>query len=184
MNIQQAPALQTTAWFNTGKPLSLDQLRGKVVMIEAFQMLCPGCVSHGLPLAERVYSSFSHDDLAVIGLHSVFEHHAVQGTQAALEAFLHEYKFSFPVAMDRPSEQGGIPQTMQAYQMQGTPTLILIDRQGQLRHQHFGLVPELRLGADIMLLIEDSRVTTPTRGLVAPTLDGCDASGCAVDQSS
>jgi len=31
-------------WLNTPKPLNLSDLRGKVVAIEAFQMLCPGCV--------------------------------------------------------------------------------------------------------------------------------------------
>ncbi len=61
MIMQQAPELRATYWLNVDEPLSLEQLRGKVVMVEAFQMLCPGCVSHGLPLAQRVYDTFSVD---------------------------------------------------------------------------------------------------------------------------
>src|SRR5690606_20834913 len=82
-----APELQVLQWFNTPAPLSLAALRGRVVAIEAFQMLCPGCVSHGLPQARRVRQVFAGDDVAVIGLHTVFEHHAAM-TPVALQAFL------------------------------------------------------------------------------------------------
>lgn len=101
------------------------------------------------------------DNVAVLGLHTVFEHHEAQGSRAALEAFLHEYRYGFPVGIDRPaSDRSGIPKTMRAYNMQGTPTLILIDRQGRLRRQAFGHLPDLRLGAEIMaLVIEDARVS-------------------------
>ena len=186
MNLRQAPALQTADWLNVDEPLSLEALRGRVVMIEAFQMLCPGCVSHGLPLAERVHNTFSNKDVTVVGLHSVFEHHAVQGTREALEAFLHEYKLSFPLAIDRPSESGGVPQTMRAYRMQGTPTLILIDRSGRVRKQHFGTVPELALGAEIMSLIQESEqpqmANRLTNRLTGSASDGCDSSGCSIPQ--
>lgn len=150
---RQAPELDVECWLNTPAPLSLAGLRGRVVLIEAFQMLCPGCVAHGLPQAQRVADTFSDDEVAVIGLHTVFEHHAAQGRREALEAFLHEYRIGFPVGIDRPT--GGIPATMAAYRMQGTPTLLLIDRAGSLRAQHFGVLPDLVLGAEIMALIRD-----------------------------
>ena len=180
---RQAPALQTADWLNVDEPVSLDRLRGKVVMIEAFQMLCPGCVAHGLPLADRVHKTFGRDDLVVIGLHAVFEHHAAQGTREALEAFLHEYKYDFPVAIDRPSERSNLPQTMRAYRMQGTPTLILIDRQGRLRRQRFGHVPDLELGTDIASLLQDGQRRPSTTG-PHKTAGSCDASGCVADEQS
>ena len=149
-----APPIIATQWFNTDAPMTLQGLRGKVVVIEAFQMLCPGCASHGLPQAMRVFETFSRDEVMVLGLHSVFEHHAAM-TPTALEAFLFEYGIGFPVAVDAPGIDGAIPQTMQSYAMQGTPTLILIDRLGQRRAQYFGSVPDLRLGAEIMALIRE-----------------------------
>lgn len=42
-----APEWDAVGWFNSG-PLTLADLRGRVVVLEAFQMLCPGCVAHGL----------------------------------------------------------------------------------------------------------------------------------------
>jgi hypothetical protein len=42
-----APELDVVRWFNADEPVTLAGLRGQVIVIEAFQMLCPGCVSHG-----------------------------------------------------------------------------------------------------------------------------------------
>ncbi len=150
-----APPIEATRWFNTDDALTLDALRGRVIVIEAFQMLCPGCVSHGLPQAGRVFETFSRNDVVVLGLHSVFEHHEAQ-TPTSLEAFLHEYRIAFPVGVDRPDPEGPLPRTMSSYGMQGTPTLVLIDRKGHRRVQHFGHVADLQLGAEIMALIHEA----------------------------
>ena len=155
MNEQQpilpAPELMVSQWFNTDQDLSLEQLRGKVVVMEAFQMLCPGCVAHGLPQAKSVYESFPEEKVAVIGIHTVFEHHAAM-TPVSLKAFLYEYRINFPVAVDEASESGQ-PKTMSAYNMQGTPSLMLIDKRGNLRAQFFGQVSDLKLGHDIAVLL-------------------------------
>jgi|SRR5690606_17341654 len=150
-----APPWQVSRWFNTDAPVDLSSLRGRVVVLEAFQMLCPGCVSHGLPQAARVHATFPAERVAVVGLHTVFEHHAAM-TPVALEAFLHEYRIGFPVGVDMPSEEGPIPRTMRAYAMQGTPTLVLIDARGRLRAQHFGQVSDLALGAHIAGLVAEA----------------------------
>ncbi|MGC4250118.1 MAG: TlpA disulfide reductase family protein [Sphingobium sp.] len=150
-----APPIEAIRWFNTDAPLTLDALAGRVVLIEFFQMLCPGCVSQGLPQATRVHEAFRREDVAVLGLHSVFEHHDAQGP-VSLEAFLHEYRIAFPVGVDAPGPKGGLPLTMERYEVEGTPTLVLIDRKGRLRAQHLGHVPDLHLGAEIMMLIREA----------------------------
>jgi peroxiredoxin len=111
-HVTLAPELEISHWLNTDSPISLANLRGKVVVVEAFQMLCPGCVSHGLPQATRIAQTFSNNDVVVLGLHAVFEHHEAQGSKAALAAFLHEYRITFPVGIDKQSEHGNIPKTM------------------------------------------------------------------------
>ncbi|MGE0581532.1 MAG: redoxin domain-containing protein [Steroidobacteraceae bacterium] len=151
-----APELQVAQWFNTREPVSLGALRGKVVVVEAFQMLCPGCVSHGLPQAARIRETFAAADVVVLGLHTVFEHHDAM-TPTSLAAFLHEYRIRFPVGVDAPGDARGLPKTMATYRMQGTPTLLLIDRRGCLRAQHFGAVPDLQVGAEIMGLMIESK---------------------------
>ncbi|MBS0445225.1 MAG: redoxin domain-containing protein [Proteobacteria bacterium] len=151
-----APPWTIREWFNTTRALQLDGLRGKVVVVHAFQMLCPACVHHGLPQAQRVHATFAASEVAVIGLHTVFEHHAAM-TPVSLQAFLHEYRIAFPVGVDAPGADARdpIPVTMATYGMQGTPTLLLIDRHGDLRQHAFGAVEDLALGAAIATLIAD-----------------------------
>jgi ABC-type nickel/cobalt efflux system permease component RcnA len=110
-----------------------------------------------LPQARKIAERFSPDEVAVIGLHTVFEHHAVM-TIEALKAFNHEYRWGFPIAVDRPGDNAhGLPLTMDAYEMRGTPTLLLFDRQGRLRRHYLGQVDDIRISAEIMgLAIEDA----------------------------
>jgi hypothetical protein len=49
-----APELQVSHWLNADSPITLARLRGRVVVVHAFQMLCPSCVSHGLPQATKI----------------------------------------------------------------------------------------------------------------------------------
>jgi hypothetical protein len=141
-------------WFNTDAALQLSDLRGKVVVVHAFQMLCPACVHHGLPQAQRIRAAFAPADVAVVGLHSVFEHHAAM-TSVSLKAFLYENRIHFPVGVDAPNPGAPdpIPLTMRAYGMQGTPTLLLIDRNGDLRRHTFGAEDDLVVGAAIAALV-------------------------------
>jgi thiol-disulfide isomerase/thioredoxin len=140
-----APEWQVDVWLNTRAPLELSQQRGRVVLLHAFQMLCPGCVSHAVPQAERVHREYAEQGVSVIGLHTVFEHHAAM-KPVALEAFLHEYRVTHPVGVDVAVAGTPVPATMQRYGMRGTPTLILIDRAGKLRLHEFGRMDDLRLG--------------------------------------
>ena len=151
-NYNASPALETVEWINTTEPLLLSQLKDKVVVIHAFQMLCPGCVIHGIPQATAIHELYSEDDVQVIGLHTVFEHHDVM-TVDALKVFVEEYRITFPVAVDRPSELGDIPKTMESYQMRGTPTLIVLDKHGRVRLNHFGRISDMQAGSIIGGLI-------------------------------
>lgn len=157
-----APELDIARWFNSA-PLSLAALRGRVVAIGAFQMLCPGCVANGLPQLQRIYELFPKEAVAVIGLHSVFEHHAAM-TPVSLEPFLHEYRIAFPVAVDRHDDPAGMPVTMARYGLRGTPSLLLIDRQGRLRLHRFGHVPDLAVGAAIQQLLDEREGAIPSAG--------------------
>lgn len=158
MRLRPAPEWQTTLWFNTPRPLSLAALRGRVVLLHAFQMLCPGCVARSLPQVQRVTEVFSGAPLTVVGLHTVFEHHDAMGTEA-LRVFLHEYRIRHPVGVDAPGPEGDpLPRTMRAYAMQGTPTTVLIDAQGRLRRQVFGTHDDLRLGAELGVLLREAEV--------------------------
>ena len=150
-----APELNVTRWFNTDASPTLAGLKGEVVVIEAFQMLCPGCVSHGIPQAQRIQQNFG-DDITLLGLHTVFEHHEAM-TSVSLEAFLHEYKISFPVGVDAHTPGETTPVTMGRYRLRGTPSLVIIDLAGHLRVNAFGQVDDLPLGAALARLIDQPR---------------------------
>lgn len=179
--MQPAPELDVLSWVNTDHPLLLSELRGKVVVIHAFQMLCPGCVAHGIPQASALMEYYRHDDVQVIGLHSVFEHHSVMNIEA-LEVFIHEYRLVFPIAVDRPSESGPIPNSMRLFNMQGTPTLIVIDQSGFIRLNHFGRLGDMQVGNLIGgLLAEGNTADTPQQpGSSTKGQKGCDDEGCSI----
>jgi peroxiredoxin len=158
-NPEKPPALAVTRWFNTKEAPSLEGLKGKVVVVVAFQMLCRGCVEHALPQARRLSHQFRSEDVVVIGLHSVFEHHNAM-TADGLAAFIKEYGWGFPIGIDEhedAAKAAGMPKTMTAYEMQGTPTILLFDRQGRLRRHYLGQVDDMRLAAEVMgLAIDDA----------------------------
>jgi peroxiredoxin len=147
-SVALAPEIVVSRWFNTSEPLTLSSLRGRPVLLHAFQMLCPGCVAHGTPQTQRAFDLFRHSDLQVIGLHTVFEHHAAM-TPVSLEAFIHEYRLTFPIGVDEAVEGVSMPATMERYGMQGTPTSILIGRNGNIVHHGFGQQSDMALGAII-----------------------------------
>jgi len=181
-----APAWSVEHWFNAPADFSLDQLHGRVVALHAFQMLCPGCVAHGIPQAQRIEASFASSDVAVVGLHTVFEHHEAM-RPVSLAAFLHEYRVSFPVGVDTPSKDGPIPETMQRYELRGTPSLVLIDRLGRVRFHTFGRPEDMVVGAAVAeLIIEPAGMTTSRRAGSKSDADGgpddgtCSTEGCSV----
>lgn len=177
-------------WVGAPRPdFSVADLAGRVVVAAAFQMLCPGCVETTIPQLRRAAATFPADQVAVVGLHTVFEHHDAM-TPVALRAFLHEYRVAFPVAIDQAAARGPVPTTMQRFALRGTPTVMLHDRRGVLRRRTFGHVADLELGAQVAaLVLEDGPSVAPTAGATAVTVTGdasagahpehdCDGTGC------
>lgn len=186
-NFPEAPALQVAQWLNTDSAVTLDSLRGRVVVLHAFQMLCPACVTHSLPQAKMTRQLFAERDVAVIGLHTVFEHHQVM-TPAALDAFVREYRYTFPIGIDTPAS-GSVPATMRAHQLQGTPSVVLLDRQGCIRLSRFGVIDDMALGAAIgQLVAEEAPRRLITRAsdeaeTAGPAGERCAEDGCGISES-
>ena len=152
---ENPPEFHITQWVGTKEPITLKGLKGKVVVVVAFQMLCPGCIEHGLPQAKKLRERFNPQQVAILGLHSVFEHHAVM-SPAALEVFMSEYRWPFPVGVDEPDGADGIPKTMAAYEMRGTPTLLIFDRVGRLRRHYFGRPDDMQIAAEVTAMAIES----------------------------
>lgn len=154
-NPEAPPEFKIDRWLNTDEKPTLKDLAGKVIVLGAFQLHCPGSQRHLLPQLDRINKQFASDEVVVIGLNTVFEEGDKQ-TAADLQEFIAANKLGFPVAVDHVNG-GPLPETMEAYGMQGTPTMLLFDRQGRLRRHYLGQVDDLRVAAEIMAMAIEAR---------------------------
>lgn len=116
-------------WFNTDKPLTLAQLRGKVVLVDFWTYTCINCVRE-LPHIVEWYEKYKKYNFIVIGVHTpefAFEKEA-KNVQMAIRQF----KILYPVAQDNDYI------TWQAFDNHYWPAIYLFDANGRLRMTHFG----------------------------------------------
>lgn len=198
----KAPNLQVSTWVQ-GKPTNIDKEKGNVVIVEVFQVNCPGCFMYGIPEAIELYTKYRDKGLTVLGMATAFEDYdkntlenlqklltageVIGETHKALAQYGQlknggklPYKIPFPVAMDMLKKEAGdltdskvmdfieanVPdfksygekdrqvlvgrvkeylkhkeysaKTFEEYAMRGTPTSLVIDKKGNLRHNLFG----------------------------------------------
>lgn len=69
---QKAPLFLVSDWVQ-GEPTNFDRLTGKVVLLEVFQVNCPGCFLHALPQAIDLHQRYSDKGLTVLGIATAFE---------------------------------------------------------------------------------------------------------------
>lgn len=134
----EAPQWKVSEWIN-GNPGRLADLRGKLVLINFFQMWCPGSNEFSLPLFEDWAEKYGdRDDVVVVSIHTVFEEHDAQ-TPEKLRQFIKEMGITHPVGIDAYERKDSVvPITMDRYQTGGTPHIAIVDKEGQLRFSHFG----------------------------------------------
>jgi thiol-disulfide isomerase/thioredoxin len=115
-------------WLNS-TPLTLQDLRGKVVLVDFWTFDCINCI-HTLPYVIAWYNKYKDEGFVVIGVHTpefAFEHETSNVAQA-----IAQYQIKYPVAQDNEYA------TWQAYHNEYWPAEYFIDAQGNLRHTHFG----------------------------------------------
>lgn len=116
------------AWLNS-EPMTLDSLRGKVVLIEFWTYTCVNC-ARTLPYMRQWYDTYRGRGLQVIGVHT--PEFAVERDRAKLEAAMGRYALAYPIAQDNGYR------TWRAYGNEYWPTEYLIDRQGRIVLKHVG----------------------------------------------
>jgi len=124
----RAPDFPSGKWFNTGGPLSLRSLRGKIVLLDFWTFCCGNClhVIDELHELERDYA----DVLVIIGIHSPkFEH---EKSDRAVEAATRRYRVQHPVFNDPDLY------LWRQYAVRAWPTLVLIDPSGYVVAQAAG----------------------------------------------
>ncbi|MBF0507091.1 MAG: TlpA family protein disulfide reductase [Nitrospirae bacterium] len=110
--------------------ISLDNYKGKVVMVEFFATWCPPCRT-AAPEMESIYEKYRDKGFVVLAV-SIDE-----GPTAvsAVSKFVKEFNITYPVLLDdgKASRQ---------YQLISIPTSFIVDKQGKLRNKHIGLSPD------------------------------------------
>lgn len=116
-----APALAVSEWLNTSGELPLDQLRGKVVLLDFWGTWCVPCVRK-LPMVEALHQKYKDRGLVVVGVHSAaIENSASQSVGLVLK----KHRITFPIAIDK-------GETADRYAIDAWPTYFLIDRTGKV----------------------------------------------------
>ncbi len=137
---RKAPQWDISEWIN-GDAGNVDTLKGKVVLIDFFQLWCPGCNKFSGPLLtywqKRFASEMEAGRLVMVKIHTVFEGHSYQ-TVERLKSYVKEKNITIPVGVDRHIEGGRIPVTMERYRTSGTPEMVFIDTDGMIAFQKFG----------------------------------------------
>jgi thiol-disulfide isomerase/thioredoxin len=112
-----APPLAVDKWLNPSGPQSLDEMRGKVVLLDFWGVWCQPCVKR-LPEVESLARKYKDRGLAVIAVHS-------KQDAEKLGAFLAKQPLAIPIAVDT-------GETTKRYAVQSWPTYVLIDRSGKV----------------------------------------------------
>jgi len=128
-----APGFSGLTWLNS-EPLSIEDLRGRVLLIRFWLVDCPYCTSTAPSLVE-LYDKYRGEGLVVIGIHHPKSERAKNNDLVLKTA--KKLGFEFPVAQDKDWE------TINAYWLGDsrrsyTSSSILIDKKGIIRFVHDG----------------------------------------------
>ena len=126
---KKAPNFGVSEWVQ-GAPTNFDQEKDHIVILEVFQVNCPGCFMHALPEAINIYNKFKDDGVRVLGLATAFEDfdkntlenlkmlvetgEVIGETKNALSMYgqlkdgkILNYKIPFPLGMDNLTKTSG-----------------------------------------------------------------------------
>lgn len=125
----KSPNLKVSEWIQ-GLPTNIDSEKDNVILVEVFQVNCPGCFLYGIPQAIDIYQKYRKDGVTVLGVATAFEDfdkntadnlrllltkgEVIGETLKALGQYGHlvdgnklPYKIPFPVAMDMLKKEDG-----------------------------------------------------------------------------
>lgn len=144
-----APALPESGWLNTpeNKPLRLQELRGKVVLVEFWTFACYNC-KNVLPHVKRWHEKYEKQGLVVIGVHT--PELSVERPPENVKKAIEEQGITFPVVLDNDFA------TWKRYDNHYWPAIYLIDSKGQIVYVAIGEGNYERTEARIQQLLQEA----------------------------
>lgn len=137
-------------WFNSD-PITLQSLKGKVVLIDFWTYSCVNCI-RTMPYVESWYKKYKDKGFTVVGVHS--PEFAFERNPSNVEKAIRDFGLTYPVFMD--NDFG----TWNAYKNRYWPAHYLIDGAGNIRRVHFGEGDYENMERAIQLLLEEQGVAT------------------------
>lgn len=163
-----------TLWLNS-PPLTREQLRGKVVLIDFWTYSCINCL-RALPYVKAWAEKYAASGLVVIGVHA--PEFAFEKDPANVRRAVRELGVTYPVALDNNFA------IWRAFNNQYWPAHYFIDAQGRIRHHHFGEGEYDRSEAVIRQLLREAGRKNVPGGIVDPKAQGAQAPGATDARTS
>ncbi len=134
----RAPAFSLVAL--DGTSVSLNDLRGRVVLVNFWATWCVPCRTE-MPAIEAAYQAHATHDFAVVAIN-------VGEDDATVRQFVDEFHLTFPILLDHDMT------VVQQYQVQALPTSLFIDREGIIRTTSLGGMNRASIEAELARLLE------------------------------
>jgi thiol-disulfide isomerase/thioredoxin len=115
-------------WLNS-EPLTLESLRGKVVVLDFWTYSCINCL-RTLPYLKRWDETYRDKGLVLVGVHS--PEFAFERERSNVEDAVERLGLEYPIALDSDFD------TWEAWDNRYWPAKYFVDREGRVRYAHFG----------------------------------------------
>jgi cytochrome c biogenesis protein CcdA/thiol-disulfide isomerase/thioredoxin len=145
------------SWLNGG-PLTMDELRGKVVVLDFWTYSCVNCL-RTLPYLKRWDETYRDDGLVLVGVHT--PEFAFERERSNVADAVKRLGLEYPVALD--SDYG----TWEAWGNRYWPAKYFVDRRGQVRYAHFGEGDYEKSERVIRELLDEPGLPDPVSGDVS-----------------
>ena len=127
-----APAWHNTSWLNSDHPLTLSELKGRVVLLNFWVFTCYNC-TNTVPSLVDFDHKYRDQGLTIVGIHTPeFPPYAGEHDKGNVERALRKYGITYPNAQDNDSK------TWNLYDIRYWPSFVLIDKRGQIRYEGAG----------------------------------------------
>ncbi|MDB5533246.1 MAG: dipZ, partial [Hyphomicrobiales bacterium] len=155
-------------WLNS-PPLSSEQLRGKVVLVDFWTYSCINCI-RTLPYVQAWAAKYKDQGLVVIGVHT--PEFAFEKKIGNVKKAVGDFKIAYPVAIDNNFK------VWRAFDNSYWPALYFVDAKGQIRHQQFGegnYEKSEKVIQELLRELSAETAATVTTDPVAPDAKGAEA---------